>query len=281
MSAAETGVGRLEIEQPRAFGYQIGDKLERIVRLTLANPNRLDVDSLPERGRISASLAIDEPRIEERRQRASIDYEITLTYQIINVHPEVTDIPVPHHDIRYGNGDEKFQILIPASRIGVSVLRGRTGGPDMQPDQPPVILPQERTRIAALAAVFALSLGALMLLYWGLPFAATSGPFVRAHRRLRALRAEQLDDARYGAVLQLIHQGFDETAGRTVFPEHLDEFFAAHQAFETSREPIVEFFMRSRTHFFGATADPGSDRYSYADLSRFVMELRNIERGLA
>jgi len=280
VSAGETGVRRLVIEQPRSFGYQIGDKFERIVHLTLGQADRLDTDSLPKQGRISPSLVVDEPEIEERRQRGSIEYDVTLTYQIINVHPEVTDIPVPHHDIQYLNGDEKFQILIPASRIGVSVLRGRTGGPDIQPDQTPLLL-QDSTRIVALALVFALSLAVFILLRWGLPFVGGSGPFVRAGRRLKALHGEPWDDERYDTALQLIHQGFDETAGRTVFPEHLNEFFAGHESFETCREPIVEFFTHSRAHFFGSATHPESDHYTYARLTGFVVKLRNIERRLA
>ena len=278
--ANETGIAQIKIDQPRAFGYQLGDTLKRVVQVTLPETNRLDITSLPERGRVSPSLVIDEPRIEERRAERSIKYKITLTYQIINVHPEVSDIPVPSHHVRYHDGDNELQFLIPASRIGVSMLRGRTAGPEIQPNQRPMPLPQHDKRIALLSIVFAFSLLALLFIIYGSPF-GTRGPFVRVHRALKKFHPERWDDARYGAALRLVHQGFDETAGQTVFPEHLDAFFAKHEAFNAMRDAIVEFFVHSRGYFFGRSAHGDGVRYSYADLSRLVAQLRNIERARA
>ena len=63
-AADERVIERLDITQPLAFGYHIGDRFSREVRLTLRAPYARDLKALPAAGRFSEFLARDAPRIE-------------------------------------------------------------------------------------------------------------------------------------------------------------------------------------------------------------------------
>jgi mxaA protein len=80
--------------------------------------------------------------------------------------------------------------------------------------------------------------------------------------------------------LQSIHRAFNETAGRIVFTESLDEFFNDHDQFAPLQHPIDEYFTHSRRYFFAGITDDQGSRYSRSELIAFVQACRDIERGL-
>ena len=278
--AAETVVERLDIQQPRSFGYQIGDRFERTVTLQLRHPYRLLVDTLPAAGRLTEWLACETPQLAQTNLGGSMRYDIRLIYQIVNISPDLHDIALPHHELRYGDGKETLTLLIPAWRVGVAALHLGTGG-QMQGDRVPWSLPLPYFRPILCATVLLLSVLGLGYLHWGLPVPATHQPFTRAYWQARKWRQQGWDDERYRAALLLIHKAFNETAGKTVFADALAAFFDDHLQFASARQPVTDFFLRSRRYFFAGTRPDDGERYSYQDMVAFVQLCSNIERGLA
>lgn len=277
--AAKIAVERLDIRQPRSFGYQIGDKFERTLSLQLRKPYRLTPDELPTPGRLGEWLVLEAPEIVHEDLGASTRYEIRLTYQIINVKPDLPGIAVPHHFLPYTDGQETLKVLVPAWRVGVSVLR-MDGHDELQPDRQPWSLPFDYFKTILCGSLLLISLLGLACLHWGLPSSAQRRPFMDANRRLRRARHRHWDEHQYHEVLQIIHQAFNEVAGKTVFADALAEFFDDHKQFALLREPITDFFLRSRKVFFdGGAKDPGA-RYSQGELVAFVRRCSDLERGL-
>ncbi len=276
---AEVRIEQLDITQPRSFGYQIGDKFERSILLRLRKPYQLKIEPLPLQGRMTEWLALEEPIVDVVNLSDSTQYDIQLTYQIININPDVTDIAVPHHNLIYSDGKEIFKALIPASRISVSVLSTHANK-SLQPDRIPSKLPQRYLRIILVGTLLLFALTGLAYLHWGLPFSAIKHPFDQACRDLKKLQHRNWDDNNCREALQIIHQAFNETAGKTVFVEQLDEFFSEHKQFTSIQMPIEDYFHRSRTYFFESDQGDQFIKYSLSGLLTLVQDCRDIERGL-
>ncbi|MSR13920.1 MAG: hypothetical protein EXR86_05010 [Gammaproteobacteria bacterium] len=275
---ADTVVEQLDLRQPRSYGYQIGDKFERTLSLQLRDPYHLAPDALPTHGRVSDWLVLEAPEIIEKDLGGSVLYKIRLTYQVINVDPNRNDIPVPHHFVRYTDGQETLKALVPATRVGVSVLR--TGDDDLHPDREPRSLRFRYFKATFYAALLLSALLGVVTLHWGLP-TKQRPPFMEAYRRLRNSRHCFSGEDSYREALLSVHHAFNATAGKTVFADALTEFFNKHAQFVSLREPINDFYQRSRTAFYEEPVEHHGEQYSHEELVAFARRCSDIERGLA
>lgn len=270
---------QLDIEQPRTFGYHIGDRFSRIVHLQLRRPYTLSTRALPAAGRFSEWLALEAPQVTSEQDAAATRYAIRFDYQVVNVGSEADSIAVPHHELAVSEGKETLTALIPATRINVTPLRGRDDT-SLQADQAPGRLESDAGRLWLGAGVLALSVLALLHLHGGLPSWRAARPFGVAQRAVKAAGRRGWREEDYATALRAVHRAFDETAGRTVFADTLAGFFGEHGAFTTLREPVTEFYARSRHYFFASGAEGATARYSATELARLVAQCRDIERGL-
>ncbi len=276
---AEVRVEQLEISQARSFGYQIGDKFERFIHFRLRKPFQLKISSLPEKGRITGWLTIEKPVVNVINLDSSTQYDIRLTYQVVNINPEITNIAIPHLNLIYSNGKETFRALVPASRISVSVLSDQDNQ-NLQPDREPILLPQSYLRSILAGSLLLLALAGLAYLYWGLPFLVRKKPFEEACRNLKKLNHRNWDDNNCREALQIIHQAFNETAEKTVFAERLNEFFDEHKQFIPVQKSVENYFHRSREYFFEGDQGDQFIKYSLSGLLTLAKDYRDIERGL-
>jgi mxaA protein len=224
-------------------------------------------------------LAIDTPEVDQKISATSTQYDIRLSYQIVNIDTELTDIAVPHIDLIYSDGNETLKALVPASRVSASALRDQTQD-NLQPDRAPFLLPQRYLGSIVSGSLLLCSLAGLAYLYWGLPFLGKNRPFAGVYRSLRKRRHRSWDDDSYREALQDIHRAFNETAGKTVFAERLDEFFNDHIEYAPLQQSITDYFSHSRTYFFEGDKDHRNFQYALSDLVTLVEACRGIERGL-
>lgn len=279
MYADEAAAERIDVEQPRAFGYVIGDKFERKVRLQLRKPYRLVAERLPRSGRLTEWLAIEQPQWDEAQRNTSTRYDIRFVYQLVNINADMDSVAVPDHLLHYSDGKETLKVLIPASRIGVSMLR-TTGNAELQANRAPQRVPFVYASVAIVGGLLITALLVLAWLQWGLPSPAHLTPFRNVHRRLRKAAQRDWDDEQYRDALRSIHAAFNDTAGRIVFAETLAEFFAAHERFEPLHEAVTQFFLRSRVCFFEDGASEYAERYRPSELLEFAARCADMERGL-
>ncbi len=280
--ANEKKIEQLDIQQPRTFGYQIGDKFDRIIKLKLNLPYVLDDSVLPKHGRITEWLTLEKPIVDLTIEDGVPQYHIKLHYQIINIKPELVDIAVPSHMLIYKNSDtdEKLNALIPATRIRVSALTD-SNERSLQADRMPITVEQTSGRLFLyLALIFASIIGFLYLKF-GLPVFNKNHPFAKAHQVLKSRRHKIWDEVALSEALQTIHQAFNETAEKTVFIEKLDEFFSEHQEFTVMENEIALYFSESRTYFFEGKTDQESFKYSRDALIDFTQKCSEAERGIS
>jgi len=258
------------VEQPRAFGYVVGDLLTQRVLLQL-NGRAFEPASLPRAERISAWLERRPPKVE-----ATPDGRRWLTqeYQVVNAPTTLTLVRVPAWELKPQSGTDALTIgewPISVSALTPPAVFAQGDLTDLRPDRPVPTIATEpmRRRIAiwsgAAIATLATWLGWWLWRNWR---ASATQPFATALREIRRT-GESAPEA-----WQALHRAFDRTAGRVTQPATLSVLFKEAPYLAPLRPKIEQFFQQSSERFFGAGLP--QDALSVRALSA---ELRRIEKS--
>lgn len=256
------------VEQPRPFGYTVGDIATQRVLL----PEGFAPSSLPEATRASAWLERRPARFErapDGRRWLAVDY------QVVNAPRVLATVTVPAWQLAGPAG--KPALRIPAAPISVGPLTAPPAAGQalpLRPDRPaPAIATGEMERrlwlwAGALAATLA---GWLASAGWNQWRASRSLPFARALRELRGPAGAP------PAAHVALHAAFDRTAGRVVHAGTLATLFERAPHLRALQPQIERFYAQSATLFFGRGSAP-ADAVSPLVLCR---QLRRLERRYA
>ncbi len=253
------------VEQPRPFGYVVGDVLQQRVLL------QADPISLPHAGRVGVWLDRRVPGISRDAQGRRW---LVVDYQLINAAQGLTTVNLPAWELGTKSGQT---LSIPRWPISVGPLTGRTviaqGGLQvLRADRPAPIVPTEpitrqlETWTGAFALTLLIWIGWLAWRNWR---DARDRPFARAAREMRGVG----DDA--PQAWQALHRAFDRSAGRVVQPATLATLFERARYLEPLRPRIEEFFRCSADYFFRS----GNTRPALTlSVHALCGELRRVER---
>lgn len=267
---------------PRPFGYVIGDVVEQRVVIDLRMPLELQQDALPKAGRVDLWLERRAPRVTPTHSLTG-RYEILLQYQVLNAPTEVKTIALPELRLRLRGGEGPIEESVAQWPITVSPITpdyvlARAGLEDMRPDHAPLPIDTRAhaKRIAAYAVLLALIGLYAAMRRGGVPFLPrVRRPFALACRDLRRLPWASAGAETQRAALRCMHRAFDETAGRTVFKEHIERFMTEHPQFAGLRGEMEAFYAASREEFFGHATDRRRDPDW---LLGFAVRCRDAER---
>jgi mxaA protein len=264
----------VELIEPRAFGYSVGDQLQRRVLLDLPAGLAPDLASLPQARRPGQAI--------ELRKAQLLGRELRLDYQVFLAPTEVRTLEVPPMQLRLaGPAGERF-LRIEAWPVTVAPLvplevSPREGLGELRPDiAPPAIDTAPRQwRLAAVAALLALAALVLLQVYVGLPWwGRRQRPFAQAWRGLRRL-PDTAPPPQQREAMRLLHQALNRSAGQVLFEAGLPAFIAAQPRYAPVRDGLADFFRRSHDLFF-AEQGAGGDLRWLRDLARAC---RDAERG--
>ena len=269
--------------EPRAYGWQLGDVLQREVHISADAAFTLEVDSLPRPGRIGSSFELRGVAHEHSRVAGGgHTHRLRLEYQVFLSPAVVKTLELPPLVLRFASANGSRDVRVDAWPVTVAPLvpvevSPRRGLGELQPDEPPPLLDTTatRTRLALAAAAAALLALVLLHLHVGLPWLARRHrPFEDAWRGLRRLPARDTT-ARRRAAFELLHAALNRSAGQALFEGGVDGFVAAQPAFAPLRDELREFFHRSRAEFFGSTT--ADDPWPW--LQAFGRRARDAERS--
>jgi mxaA protein len=258
------------VEQPRAFGYVVGDVLEQRVLLEL-DGRGFEPAAVPRAERVSAWLERRPPRIEPA---ADGRRWLVVEYQVVNAPRSLMLVRVPAWRLNGRSAARSLQI--PEWPISVSALTPRSafaqGGLEaLRPDRPAPMIATDpiRRRVAtwsgALMATAGLWLGWLLWRNWR---ATATQPFASALREIRRT------DERAPEAWQALHRAFDRTAGSVAQTSTLPALFRQAPHLIALRPKIERFFQQSNERFFGRGLP--DDALSVREL---CTELRRIEKS--
>lgn len=272
--------------EPRAYGYHVGDRAQRVVDVEVPEGLTLDPDSLPRAGAPGQPLEL---RAVDWRRASRFDrrhYRLRLSYQVFIAPADVRTFELPPLQLRFKGRPRDQDLRVDAWPVTVSPLvptdvSPRRGLGEMQPDAEPLHLDETLARRALLAcgAAMLLPLGWLFAVYVGVPWRhRRRRPFGLAWQALKTLKRQDGDAFR--ASCQRLHDALNRSAGEVLFEPGLDRFIAARPAYAPARGALATFFDRSRRAFFDAEAG-APDATWFDELRGLSRQLRDIERGSA
>ena len=269
-------------DEPRAFGYMVGDTVSRRIELTVPAGLTLDRGSLPRAG--TRGRALELKRVVLHQSFSGAPEALQLDYQIFLAPREVQVLEMPAIELRFAGSPRPQTLRIDAWPVTVAPLAPaesptREGLGELRPDRDPprVDTRAAGTRLALAAGVMLLLLGYLANVYLVLPWSAQRRrPFGRAWKQLGALPA-QPDAAQRRAAFERVHAALNETGGEVLFEPGLDRFVASHPRFAPLRDELARFFAISRSEFFAGRSDAADMTW----LRAFARRCRDIERGAA
>lgn len=274
----------LETAEPRAYGYRVGDTLQRRIVVHVPDGLTLDEATLPPPGRRGQAIELRSLRHDSRRDGDGRRHEITLTYQVFVAPTAVRTFEIAPFSLVLRGKPREQALRVEAWPVTVAPLvpvevSPRRGLGEFQPDAPvPTIdTAAHRWRLAtygALALPLLLYLGAVYFVapWWG----RQRRPFALAWRQLRRLPDAGLPHTR--TALRLLHQALNRTAGRVLLAGDVDAFIALQPRYAPLRDDLQHLFELSRRSFY---ADAGGSDGDHRWLLGFCRRCRDIERGSA
>jgi mxaA protein len=269
------------VEEPRAYGWRVGDLLAREVRVEVPQGLVLDRGSLPVPGRIGASFEL---------RRADWDggtgagvHRLVLEYQVFRSPPAVRTLEVPPITLRFTGTPRNQDLRIDAWPVTVAPLvpvevSPRRGLGEWQADAAPprVETSGPRTRLLVYALLALPCLAYLAHVYLGLPWRARRArPFESAWRALRAGPPSP------EAAFRRFHQALNDSAGTVLFEAGLADYLAARPQLAGLREELERFFAASRAIFFAGTGHTAEASARLPALLELCRRCRDAERGAA
>lgn len=312
-SAGSAAVEAVNVWDPRAYGYFIGDQFEREVEVITTGDTELFAASLPRPGPVTYWLdlvSVDQNAREGNGRRV---YKFRLKYQIFYSALQATQLKVPAIALSFKNphaadipaaGDAKKAdetevggnvASIPALTLTISPLRDivlTDVMPEQNTDIADVLKPDVRattlstakpTRLLA-AALVAMALSAALLLWhyaiW--PFARRPRrPFTLAERRIRSLASHPEAEGTYRDSLLQLHRAIDETVGRRVFAADLPAFLHDRSKYQNLKPELETFFSNSQLYFFSADKREAEAAFPLESVQALAGELSREERAAA
>ncbi len=236
------------VQQPRPFGYVIGDLIEQRVLLE-GGARTVDLASLPKLGRVGTWLERRTPTVVSDTQGRAW---VVVDYQLINAPQALTTINLPSWDVHLRSSSTVLQVPpwpISIEPLTLRTVLGQGGLQELRADRPAPSIPVQpivrsiEIWAGALALILAFWVGWIL---WRNRRAAANEPFARAAREIGAA-GEQSPRA-----WQALHRAFDRTAGRVVQPATLPALFQAARHLGPLRPRIEAFYAQSQELFFGA-----------------------------
>ena len=279
---ADPQVLTAQSDQPRAYGYSVGDVVTRRIRLQVPSGLKLVEDSLPRVG--GQGRAIELRRVVLRRSFGGTPEELELEYQVFLAPRELRVLEMPPIELRFDGVPRAQTVRVDAWPVSVAPLAAvdaspRDGLGEMRPDREPMTIATAplRWRLIVWAAIALLLLAYLAHVYIGVPWwNRRHRPFGLAWQALRGLPA-QPDAVQRRRAFEQLHAALNASAGEALFEPGLDGFVGARPRFAPLRAELGEFFALSRAEFFGAGGAAVDGRW----LREFSKRCRDAERGAA
>jgi len=284
-NAAEPEAAQLQVQtvEPRAFGYRVGDVVERRVIVDIPARLTLDEDSLPRTGPQGPVLELRALERSESRTATGRRLALTLRYQVFAAPVAVRSYELPKLQLRFTGEPRGEDLRVETWPLVVAALAAEEASPreglgELRPDIDPPLrsVSVERAVLWACAVVTVLLGAYLALVYVGLPWwGKRQRPFTRAYHTVKSR-----GDVHWRDAWVALHAAFNQTAGRTLFAESIDDFVEGAPRFRGLKDDIRRFYTQSQAVFFvDSAAVPAPELRDW--LVGFARACRDAERGSA
>lgn len=272
LAADPPALPEVAVQDPPAFGHQVGDVVERRLHLRLPSGARFDASSLPPPSRQGAALEL--ARVQHDGQADDAEQTVRLAYQIFRSPVQPTVLELPALSLRFsvpagnsaGSGRRTMTVRVDVHPLMVSPLAPaeppqRRGLGPMQADAPAPLLPLDGLQARLVAGASLAALGALWLAWrhalrpW---WQRRQRPFAQAWREMRALlpaHGSSPSEAALSAATRRLHAALRADAGRVLLRADVPGWLVRRPGYAPLAGALDDFFARSSERFFAPRAD--------------------------
>jgi mxaA protein len=257
-------------EQPRQFGYFLGDILTQ--RISLSQDASDDPSRLPPADRVGTWFERRTPRLERTEDGSRW---LVIEYQIVNAPAVMTVVTLPALKLTLKDGKTLDTKDWP---ISLGPLAAAKDGEDdltlaLRPDHRIAALPDQsiRQRLTICATALAVSLAAwLFWILWRNRRDAVRLPFALAYATIKRSEASGRGEDEW----IVLHRAINTTAGRVIQFGSLGRLFDDHPTLRPMRSELESFYRESAVRFFS----PAPTTKSSLSILELCERLRRIER---
>ncbi len=279
-------IKRFDTNQPRDFGYVIGDTFEHELIVEVNKPYELIMESVPAAGRLDLWLELATPLVDKTWALDATTYRIHMRYQIINAPARMQQLFTPEVTLEFADGADMFSVSFKSWQFHVSPITASDGGQSplvssLQPDlKPPAMRTWPTVTRAVLASMVLLAVVSYLLyIYLALPWLCRHRyPFSVAYRRIKSLQDITHED-RWRKAIVYLHHALNQTAGKTLFASNLAYLFEQHPEFLPVQPELQKVFEDSCYLFFADETSKPAAKYGYDQCLKLARMCRGIERS--
>jgi len=271
----------IEREDPRLYGYQLGDVITESAYIGLASGYHFDQQSLPKNGKRAGWFMVRASHYSEQALAdGSAIGKLTIDFQLINSPSNIRSLTIPPISLKF-KGPQNLVDTLPSLTIDAAPLdtgEVRTGLPDAQPPRPAKLIATGETQALLENLLFLAGMIGIWLIISLLVQRFSkrkSKPFALAHRDIRRLSRLLMSIESAQALAQPVHRAFDQTAGYRLFREGVPVFCEQLHTPEELRAMTDAFFETSQRLFFKEETEEAATEL----LSNFPKQVRDLVRA--
>lgn len=258
--AATAHVRNVHAVDPRAFGYFVGDVIERTFEIDTDRGDTLTSASLPHAGQLTYWLELKSVTATHSTSGDIARHTVKIAYQIFYVPVDPHKLEIPPVSIAFRSGESSYNVSLPPFTFLVSPLReifpeksGETIETFLKADAGARFVPVRTLHLematSGLASLLALAALAYQLAWW--PFHRRKArPFTRAARETAMLIGEGQNSDSYRQALLELHRALDSAAGQRLLAADVPAFVNRHPEHGSRADDLSRFFEASRSAFF-------------------------------
>lgn len=276
--AQPTTVQVVSVHNPALYaGVQIGDVLQRSVKLAVAANDQLVENDLPLKGLQRNGVELRQIQVENRSQGSKKIYTLAFDYQVFASSGKPVQLQLPVEKITFSSG---ATYELPSWRFWLMAQlpdRLQKAKESVIPQYRPALLDtQTLQRMLVLSLALAV-VGSLVLLYrnadWTLPM--MKGHFAQAYRKLKKLPTNAAGQKQAALIVQ---HALNQRFGQQMLSNHVAEFVAQQPAFKPLEQEIHQFFAQANAVLYAGQATQAA---AYLQQCKaLTRQLRDRERGM-
>ncbi|MFA5901619.1 MAG: nonribosomal peptide synthetase MxaA [Hyphomicrobium sp.] len=290
--AALARASTVRVVEPRAFGYFLGDTLQREIEVRLARGEQLDLASLPRPGPINYWLELSSANVTTHSEGDDSVYRIVLIYQTFYAPLDPRKLTIPGFTLLAkgapGTGEVRVRdfgfLTSPIRQLFAASSQSSGSSVTLQPDALPPRLTTgaERTALLFAGSAWVAALGGLAWHNAWWPFRRRPArPFTEAARFINSNTQKLADADGYRVALLRMHRAFDLAAGRRVLADDVNNFVVKHPEFAAYRSGVERMFASSRQAFFANDVERAIGDMPLPALAELSAQLGAAERRAA
>jgi mxaA protein len=276
---AQKQVQVLSVQNPASYaGIQIGDVLQRIMRLSVAAGEQLNDSKLPLKGLQRNGVELRQLKVDSHKQGDKQVYTLVFDYQVFASSGKPLQLQLPAEQLTFNSG---ATAELPSWRFWLMAQlpdQLQKAKQSVIAQYPPALLdtqtPQRGLAVSLLLAV----LGGLVLLYrnadWNL-LPVGQSHFSRAYRKLKKLPANEQGQKQAALLVQ---DALNQRFGQQMLAKHVPEFLSQQLGFKPLEQELHAFFAQANAVLYSGQT---SDAAAYLQQCKtFTRQLRDCERGV-